>query len=150
MIIHGNEILLIEDNTLDRELTIRSFHENGFNGSILVAVDGAEAINLITGAILSNLKLVLVDLKLPKVDGFDVIKAVRACERTRLLPVVVFTSSEEENDIRRSYEAGANSYVVKPITYDEINSTILAVGKYWSVLNKTVRGGPISNQPATG
>lgn len=147
--IHGNEILLIEDNTLDRELTIRSFHENGFNGGIIVAVDGAEAISIITGPVLSNLKLVLVDLKLPKVDGFDVIKAVRACERTRLLPVVVFTSSEEENDIRRSYEAGANSYVVKPITYDEINRAISAVGKYWSVLNKTVRT-PITDQPAMG
>ena len=135
-----SEILLIEDNPLDRELTIRSLHEQGLNGKIIVATDGAEAIDIITRLPLHSLKIALVDLKLPKVDGLEVIKAMRAHEATKLLPIIVFSSSEEESDIRRCYEAGANSYIVKPIRLDEIGKTMAQVSNYWRSLNKTSHG----------
>lgn len=136
----GSEILLIEDNPLDRELTIRSLHEQGLDGRIIVATDGAEAIEIITHAPPHTLKVALVDLKLPKVDGIEVIRAVRAHVGTRMLPIVVFSSSEEESDILKCYEAGANSYIVKPMRLDEIGRTMALVSNYWRTLNKTSNG----------
>ena len=136
----GMEIFLVEDNPLDRELTIRSLEEHGLKGRILVATDGAEAIDIIQESALTDLKLALVDLKLPKKDGFEVITALRSSKRTKLLPVVVFSSSEEQSDIRRCYEAGANSYIVKPIHYEQIGKAISQVCDYWRTWNKTVVG----------
>lgn len=136
MTANGVQVLLVEDNPMDRELTIRSLKGHGFDGDVLVATDGVEAIDMIKHQTLTNLKLALVDLKLPKIDGFEVIKAIRASQQIGMLPIVVFSSSEEEGDIRRSYEAGANSYVVKPILYKDIDNVISKVSSYWRDVNK--------------
>ncbi len=130
------QVLLVEDNPMDRELTIRSLQGHGFGRDILVATDGVEAIEMIRHQTLAGLKFALVDLKLPKIDGFEVIKAIRASQQIRLLPIVVFSSSEEEGDIRKSYEVGANSYVVKPILYDDIDRVISEISSYWREVNK--------------
>lgn len=139
-------ILLIEDDANDIELTKRAFKRNRLANVFLVARDGAEALEMLFGssmeamhADLSELQLILLDLKLPKVSGLDVLRKIRADERTRMIPVVVLTSSDQERDVVESYGLGANSYVRKPIDFEQFVEAVRELGLYWLVLNKTVK-----------
>ena len=136
-------ILLVEDNGDDEALTRRSFKKNNILNEVVVAHDGVEALDYLFGAgayagrDLTNLpQLVLLDLKLPKVDGLEVLRRIRGDQRTRLLPVVILTSSNEEQDLINSYALGANSYVRKPVDLDQFNEAVKALGLYWLVLNE--------------
>lgn len=136
-------ILLVEDNPDDELLTIRALRQNNLANEIIVARDGVEALDFLfsTGMYAGRdpelmPQLILLDLKLPRVDGIEVLRRVRADERTKLLPVVVLTSSDEDKDIMASYELHANSYVRKPVDFDEFVQVIRQIGLYWLVLNK--------------
>jgi CheY-like chemotaxis protein len=135
-------ILLVEDNPDDVELTIRAFARSHVANPISVARDGAEALERLHGtgddaASLPALpQLVLLDLKLPKVDGLEVLRRIRTVERTRLLPVVVLTTSREERDLVESYRLGANSYIRKPVDFAEFVEAVQQIGLYWLVLNE--------------
>jgi two-component system, response regulator len=128
-------ILLVEDNPDDVELTIRAFKKNNIANDIVVARDGAEALEQLQAAELPA--VVLLDLKLPKVDGLEVLRRVRANERTALLPVVILTSSREERDLVSGYSLGANSYVRKPVDFAEFLEAVKQLGLYWLVLNES-------------
>ncbi len=139
---HHSPILLVEDNADDEALTMRAFRKSNIANELVVARDGAEALDYLfaTGAYAGREptclpSLGLLDLKLPKVDGLQVLERLRADDRTRLLPVVVLTSSGEERDILRSYEWGANSFVQKPVAFDEFAEAVRQLGFYWMVLN---------------
>jgi two-component system, response regulator len=141
-------ILLVEDNPADVALTLRAFKTHNLANEIVVAHDGVEALRYLHGTDgpdnhpLNPLpQLVLLDLKLPKVDGLEVLRRLRADRRTRLLPVVVLTSSDEQRDIVMSYGLGANSYVRKPVAYEEFVEAAHYLGLYWLVLNKTPHEG---------
>lgn len=135
-------VLLVEDNENDELLTLRAFRKNNFKNAIVVARDGVEALDYLhgTGAHAANPprlpELVLLDLKLPRVDGLDVLKSIRAHQRTAILPVVVLTSSKQDEDIIRSYELGANSYVRKPVEFEAFFEAVKSMGLYWLVLNE--------------
>ncbi|HEX2698191.1 MAG TPA: response regulator [Anaerolineales bacterium] len=138
------EILLVEDNPNDVELTLRAFKKNNLTNPVQVVRDGAEALDFIfcTGAyadrhIENTPKVILLDLKLPKVDGLEVLKRIKADERTRRIPVVVLTSSREERDIVESYELGVNSYIVKPVDFDQFVESARNIGLYWILLNQS-------------
>jgi two-component system response regulator len=136
-------ILLVEDNPDDVELTLRAFRKNNLANEVLVARDGAEALDQLLGngpshPDLSALpQLLLLDLKLPKVDGLEVLRRLRADPRTRLLPVVILTSSTEEQDLVRGYGLGANSYVRKPVDFAQFVEAARQLHLYWLVLNET-------------
>lgn len=137
------EVLLVEDNPNDIELTLRAFKKHGLANKVYVAKDGAEALDFIfcTGAyaardIRTPPKVVILDLKLPKVSGKDVLKRIKSDERTRIIPVVVMTSSQEESDVFESYSLGVNSYIVKPVDFEKFADTIAQLGLYWIVINK--------------
>lgn len=128
-------ILLIEDNPDDERLTIRALRRSRITNPIQVARDGEEALHLIrTTPPLPS--LVLLDLKLPKVDGLEVLQQLRTNERTRLLPIVVLTSSNEERDIIDSYGLGANSYVQKPVDFGQFMDAVSQLGLYWLLINE--------------
>jgi two-component system response regulator len=128
-------ILLVEDNPDDERLTIRALRRGNIANEILVARNGEEALTMILNA--NPLpSVVLLDLKLPKVDGLEVLRQIRANERTKLLPVVVLTSSSEEGDIIESYKLGANSYVRKPVEIDKFTEAVCQLGLYWAVINE--------------
>ena len=136
-------ILLVEDNKVDEDLTLRAFRKNNLKNEIVVARDGAEALDWLfgTGAHAGRdtgvlPQVILLDLKLPKVDGLEVLRRIRADQRTKLLPVVVLTSSKEEQDLIKSYSLGANSYVRKPVDFSEFVSAVTQLGCYWLVLNE--------------
>ncbi len=129
------DILLVEDNPNDAELTQRAFRKSDLDVRLTIVRDGAEALDYLFGG-KPRPKVVLLDLKLPKIDGIDVLRRIRAGERTRTIPVVVLTSSQEERDIVECYELGANSYVVKPVDFDRFYRTVSDIGAYWLVLNK--------------
>ena len=134
-------ILLVEDNPRDEALTLRALKKSNIVNDVVVVRDGAEAIEYLfgepqDGEIRPLPQLILLDLKLPKVDGFEVLKSVRSNERTSLLPVVVFTSSSEQEDILKSYGSGANSYVRKPVDFDQFLEATRNLGLYWLVLNE--------------
>ena len=136
-------ILLVEDNPRDEALTLRALKKSNILNEVVVARDGVEALDYLFGrgaysesASRPLPQLVLLDLKLPKIDGIDVLRRIRAGERTRTIPVVVLTSSQEERDIVECYELGANSYVVKPVDFDRFYRTVSDIGAYWLVLNK--------------
>jgi two-component system response regulator len=139
----GGVILLVEDNPDDEALTIRALKKNNIANDVVVARDGAEALDYLlgTGAYagrdLDQLpQVVLLDLKLPKVDGIEVLQRIRAEDRTRLVPVVVLTSSKEDRDLVQSYGEGANSYVRKPVDFSEFLEAVRQLGLYWLVLNE--------------
>jgi len=136
-------ILLVEDNPDDEALTLRSLRKGNIANEVVVARDGAEALKYLFseesspgGLNRAVPELILLDLKLPKVSGLEVLRLIRADERTRLLPVVVLTSSDEEPDLLESYKLGANSYVRKPVEFHEFAEAVRQVGLYWLVLNQ--------------
>jgi CheY-like chemotaxis protein len=136
-------ILLVEDTADDVELTLRSLKKNNIFNEVVVARDGAEALDYLfaTGAYAgrdpdSEPAVVLLDLKLPKIDGLEVLRRLRADERTKYLPVVVVTSSKEELDMVTSYELGANSYVRKPVDFVQFSEAVRQLGMYWLLLNE--------------
>jgi len=138
-------ILLVEDNPDDEALTLRAFKRSTIRGEVVVARDGAEALNHLLGSgkfsgrdVTVALAVVLLDLKLPKVDGLEVLRRLRADDRTRLLPVVIVTSSKEESDIANSYKLGANSYVRKPVDSAKFEEGMQHLGLYWLGLNEAV------------
>lgn len=132
-------ILLIEDDPDHVELAIRALEKHGVANKIIVARDGAEALEyLIGGKRLAILpEVVLLDLKLPKVSGLEVLRRIRQNEDTRLLPIVILTSSDEEQDLVRSYELGVNSYIRKPVSFVEFSEAIRQLGAYWLILNQS-------------
>ena len=140
------EILIVEDNPNDAELTLRALRKNNLANHVLVAKDGAEAIDFFfcRGKFgkrdISNLpKVVLLDLKLPKVSGLEVLKIVKDDDRTAQIPVVVVTSSREEPDIVEAYKLGANSYVVKPVDFDQFLNAMSSLGLYWLLVNEPLQ-----------
>ena len=130
------DILLVEDNPNDAELTQRALRKTEIGARLLIARDGAEAIERVLTEGLRP-RVIFLDLKLPKIDGIEVLRRIRADERTKEIPVVVLTSSQEERDITESYKLGVNSYVVKPVEFDKFYKTVSDLGTYWLVLNKT-------------
>jgi two-component system, response regulator len=136
-------ILLVEDNADDEKLTLRALEKNNIRNEVVVARNGAEALDYLfgTGAYAGrNLEfmpqVVLLDLKLPKVDGLEVLRRVRTNDRTKLLPVVILTSSNEEQDRINGYGLGANSYVRKPVDFNQFSEAVRQLGLYWLVLNE--------------
>lgn len=133
-------ILLVEDNPDDERLTIRALKRGNLLNEIVVARNGEEALRLL--ASLEVLPcVVLLDLKLPKVDGLEVLRQIRESEQTRLLPVVVLTSSSEDKDIIDSYDLGANSYVRKPVAFEAFSEAVRQLGLYWALLNESLPRG---------
>jgi two-component system, response regulator len=139
-------VLLVEDNDDEAELAIRELKKNNLANDLLRVNDGEEALEFIFGTgryegrdVECPPKVILLDLKMPKVDGIEVLRAVRYDERTKKIPVVVLTSSNEEKDIVSAYELGVNSYIVKPIDFQKFSNSIKEIGYYWLVLNKTVQ-----------
>jgi CheY-like chemotaxis protein len=137
------EILLVEDNPRDIEMTLRALKKKNLANTVHVAKDGAEALDFIfaRGDYAHRdpdhvPKVVLLDLKLPKIGGLEVLQAIKGDEQTHAIPVVVLTSSQEENDMVESYKLGANSYIVKPVDFDKFVTAIGEVGLYWVVSNK--------------
>lgn len=137
------EILLVEDNPDDLELTLHALKHNNLANHIAVVRDGAEALDFIfgTGAhaqrdVNNTPKVILLDLKLPKVDGLEVLRRIKADERTSAIPVVVLTSSTEERDIVESYKLGVNSYITKPVDFEQFAETVRQLGLYWVLLNR--------------
>lgn len=136
-------ILLVEDNPNDEALTLRALKKSNILNPVIVARDGAEALDYLFGRgeykgrnLEGNPEVVLLDLKLPKVDGLEVLRQLRSDDRTKLLPVVVLTSSVEEQDILRGYALGANSYVRKPVDFNQFVEAVKQLGLYWLVLNQ--------------
>lgn len=137
-------ILLVEDNQKDEALTLRALKKSGIANEVTVMRDGAEALDYLfrTGAYAGQNPmhvptLILLDLNLPKIGGLDVLKRIRNDERTKLLPVVILTSSDEEKDLVEGYRSGANSYVRKPVEFQEFAGAVQQLGLYWLILNKS-------------
>jgi CheY-like chemotaxis protein len=137
------EILLVEDMAADARLTLRALEQQNLANRVTWVKDGAEALDYIycrgayAGRANHRPKLILLDLKLPKVDGIEVLRQIKADERTRSIPVVVLTSSAEETDIVRSYRLGVNSYIVKPVDFSRFSEVVASAGLYWMVVNRT-------------
>ncbi len=130
-------ILLVEDNPDDEALTKRALTANNIRNEVVVAHDGAEALEYLFASDRRDLPtVILLDLKLPKIDGLEVLRRIRADERTKLLPVVILTSSREEQDVVSGYSLGANSYVRKPVDFDEFVKAASQLGLYWLLLNE--------------
>ena len=137
------EILLVEDNPTDAELTIRALKRKNLTNKLVWVKDGAEALEFLfaTGSYSERSveglpKLILLNLRMPKVDGLEVLQRIKADERTKKIPVVVLTSSKEDKDIVESYKLGVNSYVSKPVEFDEFTQAVSTLGLYWMLLNK--------------
>jgi two-component system response regulator len=133
-------ILLIEDNPDDEALTLRALKKHNILNEVTVARDGAEALEILfpDSGTVKLPGLILLDLKLPKVDGLEVLRRIRAAEHTRFIPVVVLTSSKEQEDILDSYNSGANAYVRKPVNFSEFAEAVSSLGMFWLLLNETV------------
>lgn len=143
---HPVEILLVEDNPNDVELEMRAFQKHNLANKVFVVKDGAEALDYLFGQGAyadrdTNVhpKVILLDLKLPKVDGLEVLRRIKSDERTKTVPVVALTSSKEERDLTESYKLGVNSYVAKPIEFDKFVEAVAEMGLYWLLLNKLPR-----------
>lgn len=139
-------ILLVEDNQDDVILTVRAFKKNNISNRVVVASDGVEAIDYLFAQGAHSERdpddlpqVILLDLKLPKIDGLEVLRQIRANERTRYLPVVLLTSSAEERDLTEGYRSGANSYVCKPVDFEQFLEAARQIGLYWLVLNQPLR-----------
>src|SRR6516162_3048149 len=130
------DILLVEDNPNDAELTLRALRKSDIGARLAIARDGAEALEYLLST-RPKPKVVFLDLKLPKIDGIEVLRSVRSDERTRSIPVVVLTSSQEERDISECYKLGVNSYVVKPVEFERFYKAVGDLATYWLVLNKS-------------
>ncbi len=134
------EILLVEDSDTDLELTLRALKKANVANRIEVARDGQEALDFLLGdgakRSTDHPRLILLDLKLPKVDGLDVLRAIKANAKTRTIPVVILTSSYEQKDIVESYNLGVNSYIVKPVEFDGFMAAVTELGLYWMLLNR--------------
>jgi two-component system, response regulator len=136
-------ILLVEDNSSDEELTLRALKKHNISNRVVVARDGAAALDYLFARgkhagreLTESPQIVLLDLNLPKIGGLDVLRAIRADERTRLLPVAILTSSREDRDLLSGYECGANSYIVKPVDFTQFAEAVRQLGMYWLVLNQ--------------
>jgi CheY-like chemotaxis protein len=137
------EILLVEDNSSDQELTLKALQKYNVSNSIFVVEDGVEALNFVfaegeySGRDITILpKLILLDLKLPKVSGLEVLKKIKSDARTKKIPIVMLTSSSEEKDIIESYKYGVNSYITKPVDFNKFIESIREIGLYWMLLNQ--------------
>jgi two-component system response regulator len=144
MTITDETILLVEDNPDDVELTLRAFRKNNIANNVVVARDGVEALDYLFGRgayadrnIKDTPRLILLDLKLPKLDGLQVLERLRADEHTKLIPVVILTSSKEEQDLISSYKTGANSYVRKPVDFNRFVEAVRQIGLYWLLINES-------------
>jgi CheY-like chemotaxis protein len=145
---HAVEILIVEDTPQDLELALRALKKANLANHIQVARDGAEALEFVfcTGPhadrkIENGPKVILLDLKLPKVDGLEVLKRIKGDPRTKAIPVVVLTSSKEQSDVVESYQLGANSYIVKPVNFEQFAQSVQNLGLYWLLLNQPPKGG---------
>lgn len=143
--IQSSDILIVEDNPHDVELTMRALRQKNLANSLTVARDGAEGLEYLFGTgkfstrdLSRKPKVILLDLKLPKVDGLEVLRTVKEDERTKTIPIVILTSSQEERDIVESYRLGVNSYIVKPVDFDKFVTAVAEAGLYWLVLNKPI------------
>ena len=143
-------ILLVEDNPDDQALTLRALQKNNIANEVVIVHDGAQALEYLFGTgmfagrnVNDRPTLVLLDLKLPKIDGLEVLAQIRADERTRMMPVVVLTSSAEESDLLKSYQLGVNSYVRKPVDFAEFVEATRQLGVYWLILNEQPRPGGV-------
>lgn len=138
-----SEILIVEDNSDDAELMLRSFKKNHLLNNLFVVEDGEEALDFIycrgqyaERDLHNQIMVIFLDLKLPKVNGLEVLKQIKSDERTKKIPVVIVTSSKEDPDIKAAYDLGANSYVVKPVDFDAFVKTFTQLGLYWLVTNE--------------
>jgi two-component system response regulator len=138
------EILLVEDNSSDIELTLRAFKKHNITNKVHVVRDGAEALDFIFAKgnyaerNINNIpKVILLDLKLPKFDGIEVLRRVKSDERTKVIPVIILTSSKEETDKVKSYTLGANSYITKPVDFDKFAKIVSEIGYYWMLVNQS-------------
>lgn len=138
-VVEGVEILLVEDSDDDAELTIRAIKSNKIANRIELVRDGVEALDYLEGE-RPLPRLVLLDLKLPRMNGLDVLRRIRSNPRTRVLPVVVLTSSREEPDIAGAYDLGVNSYIVKPVEFEDFVKAVTSAGLYWMLLNEAPTG----------
>lgn len=136
-------ILLVEDNPDDVELTLRAFQKNAIQNEVIVVRDGAEALDYLFGTGIYAGRdadimpaVILLDLRLPKIDGLEVLRRIRGDERTKLLPVVILTSSKEEQDLTNGYKLGANSYIRKPVDFVKFSEAIRQLGLYWLLFNE--------------
>ncbi len=137
------EILLVEDNPTDAELAMRALRKSNLANKLVWVKDGAEALDFVFAAgsysgrrIQNGPKVILLDLRLPKVDGMEVLRRVKSDERTRTIPVVVLTSSKEDRDVAESYRLGVNSYISKPVAFEEFAKVVSELGLYWMLVNK--------------
>ena len=141
------ELLLVEDDPKDLELALRSLRKANLTNCIHIARDGAEALDFIfcegphaTRRITDTPKVILLDLKLPKIDGLDVLKRIKTDPRTKMIPVVVLTSSKEQSDVVASHQLGVNSYIVKPVNFDQFCQSVRELGLFWLLLNQPPKG----------
>lgn len=139
------EILLVEDDPTDAELTLRVLRKKHLANSVIWVKDGVEALDFIfrrgihAGRSADHPRLILLDLKLPKVDGIEVLRQLKGNAHTNAIPVVMLTSSAEESDIVKSYQLGVNSYIVKPVDFEQFGETVAAAGLYWVLTNRVPR-----------
>jgi CheY-like chemotaxis protein len=154
---HEVEILLVEDSPEDAELTIRALRRNKIANDIQVVEDGAEALDFLfcrgthhDRTFPHPPKLVLLDLKLPKIGGLDVLRAMRADERTKAIPVVVLTSSKEEKDLIDGYKLGVNAYAQKPVDFEQFSETVRQIGMFWMLINQPPPPGAFATGKAQG
>jgi CheY-like chemotaxis protein len=139
---HAIELLLVEDNPQDLELALRALRKVNLVAHTHVARDGAEALDFVFGTgtfagknIIDDLKVIVLDLKLPKIDGLEVLRRIKLDSRTKVIPVVVLTSSKEHRDVVESYQLGVNSYIVKPVNFERFAEAVHDLGRYWLRLN---------------
>lgn len=137
------EILMVEDNRGDAELTLRALKKNNLANNVIHLKDGAEALDFIFGTgkysgrnTIQLPKMILLDLNMPKIGGLEVLQRIKSDDRTKLIPVVVLTSSAEDPDVKRCYDLGANSYIVKPVEFNDFTKKVADLGLYWMVINK--------------